>query len=91
MEILGIVGLLELNNSFDRLISRADTAEEKENMVSQQKLSKLKYKVGGNRKKGRTVPTIKWADMSNWRLRGRKDREWVEEILKELMARTYKL
>ena len=37
------------------------------------------------------MPTIKWADMSNWRLRRRKEREWVEEILKELMARTYKL
>lgn len=35
MEILRIVGLLELNNSFDRLISRADIAEEKENRVSQ--------------------------------------------------------
>ena len=35
MEILGIVGLLELNNSFDRLISRADMVEEKEDRDSQ--------------------------------------------------------
>lgn len=60
MEILGIVRILELNNLFDRLNSRPDTAEKNQGRQSIE-IIRIEIQRGKkkNRKEGRTVPTNK--------------------------------